>query len=591
MCSASNLWLLLSFAAATVLAGCTGSIENGATPDGLKPTVDKVADRPGSQPGAGSSADRPGDPGDPSAPGSDPSSPGSDPTCVERSPGESPIRRLSNAEYRNTIADLLEDEPLAERVSARFVSETESLGFRNSAKFLQINTVTAQHYMDAAEEIAKQVRAQPAAILPCTPAAAAEEAACAEQFIGDFGRKLYRRPLIDAELASYRAIYDSARAERDFATGVEWVAFAMLQSPHFLNRVELSDEPGSGELYARPSSYAMASRLSYLLWQSMPDQALFDAAEQDALSTDAEVAAQARRMLADPKAKRVYQFFAQWLDVDELPAMERDGEVYPDYDAALPGLLAEETRAFVDHVLWDGAGDLGTLLTAPYTFANAQLAEHYGLDGVSGDGFVQIDTPGRAGLLTLGGVVSVHDKPTRSSIVLRGLRVRTELLCQVVGAPPADIVVDLPEIAPGMPQSSRLEMHRAEPLCAGCHNLMDPLGVPFESFDALGRLRSEDEQGNAVETAGAISHTRTSNAPVADAIELSARLAESDEVRACFATQAFRFFYGREEGDDDRCSIEQLVSAFERSNYSIQELLVALTQTDAFLYRPTTVQP
>jgi hypothetical protein len=588
---ASNLWPLLSLAAASVLAACTGSIENGAVPDGVNPPGGKPSDRPGSQPGAGSSADRPGNPGNPLDPGDDPSSPGSDPACDERSPGESPIRRLSNAEYRNTIADLLDDEALADEVTTGFVSETESLGFRNSAKFLQVNTVTAQHYMDAAEAIAKQVRAQPAAVLSCAPPAAGAEATCAAQFIRDFGRKAYRRPLTDAEIAGYQAIYDKARADYDFAAGIEWLAFAMLQSPHFLNRVEFSDAPASGEPYARPSSYEMASRLSFLLWQSMPDAELFQLAEQDALVTDAEVAAQARRMLADPKAKRVYQFFEQWLDVDELPAMERDSELYPDYDPALPGLLAQETRAFVDHVLWEGGGELGTLLTAPYTFANATLAEHYGLSGVSGSAFARVDTPGRAGVLTLGGVVSVHDKPTRSSIVLRGLRVRTELLCQVVGAPPADIVVDLPEIAPGMPQSKRLEMHRAEPLCASCHNMMDPLGVPFESFDATGRLRTEDEHGNPVATAGAISHTETSDAPVADAIELSARLAESDEVRACFATQAFRFFYGREEGDADSCSIAQLIGAFERSNYSIQELLVALTQTDAFLYRPTSVQP
>ncbi|HMI89777.1 MAG TPA: DUF1592 domain-containing protein [Polyangiales bacterium] len=590
MRGASTFWLL----PIAVLAACTGSIENGTAPDGRNATGDKAGNRPGSQPGAGSSADRPGDPGDPSNPSDpsdDPSSPADDPACAERSPGESPIRRLSNAEYRNTIADLLDDEALADQVTGSFVSETESLGFRNSAKFLQVNTVTAQHYMDAAEEIAKQVRAKPASVLPCAPPAANAESSCAAQFIRDFGRKAYRRPLTDDEVASYQAIYDKARADYGFAAGIEWLAFALLQSPHFLNRVEFGAAPANGGAYARPSSYEMASRLSFLLWQSMPDEELFAAAEQDALVSDADVAAQARRMLADPKAKRVYQFFEQWLDVDELPAMERDLELYPDYDAALPELLAQETRAFVDHVLWEGDGELGTLLTAPYSFANATLAEHYGLSGVSGDDFVQVDTPGRAGVLTLGGVVSVHDKPTRSSIVLRGLRVRTELLCQVVGAPPADIVVDLPEIAPGMPQSKRLEMHRAEPLCAGCHNLMDPLGVPFESFDATGRLRTEDEQGNPVQTAGAISYTPSSDAKVADAIELSARLAESDEVRACFATQAFRFFYGREEGDADSCSIKQLVSAFEQSNYSIQELLVALTQTDAFLYRPAGVQP
>ena len=586
----------LCAASALLLIACTGTISGRG--DGFEPQ--QPGGKPGERPGApgghagsGSGSDDPASPND-----SDPTDGSGDPAaeadaCTVRDPGTAPIRRLSNAEYRNTIADLFGDAALADQVTSGFASETESLGFRNSAQFLQVNTVTAQNFMDAAETIAERVRMKPAMVSPCMPAAGATAAAqqtCAEQFIRELGRKLYRRPLASDEVAGYRALYDQARSANDFATGLEWVTFALLQSPHFLNRVEFAQD-AAGTAYARPSSYEMASRLSYLLWQSLPDDDLFAAAEQDALASDAEVAVQARRMLMDDKAKRVYQFFEQWLDVDELPAMERDPELYPAFDPGLPQLLAQEARAFVDHVLWEGDGDFATLLTAPYSFANATLAEHYGLSGVSGTAFSRVSTPGRAGVLTLGGVVSVHDKATRSSIVLRGLRVRTELLCQIVGAPPADIVVDLPEITPGQPQWARLEEHRAQPLCASCHEMMDPLGVPFESFDATGRLRSEDEQGNPVQTAGAITHTAASDTPVADAIQLSARLAESPEVRECFARQAFRFFYGRGEEDADACSVQQLVKAFAASDYSMRELLVALTQTDAFLYRPTAVQP
>ena len=590
-------------AAAALLIACSGTIRGGDDSwEQQQPGVERGggagdgSNAPGSKPGSGPGS---GDPASPNDDDDDPTTGEPDPAaeplvCTGHDPGEAPIRRLSNAEYRNTIADLFQDEALADQVTSGFVSETESLGFRNSAKFLQVNTVTAQSFMDAAEKLAERVRTSPAKFSPCMPAAGATAAVqqdCAQQFIRELGGKIYRRPLNSDEVASYRAIYDKAREQNDFASGLEWVTFALLQSPHFLNRVEFAPDTSGGAAYTRPSAYEMASRLSYLLWQSLPDEPLFSAAEQGALSGDAEIAAQARRMLTDPKAKRVYQFFEQWLDVDELPAMDRDADVYPGLDAKLPELLAQETRAFVDHVLWEDGGDFRALLTAPYSFVNAPLAEHYGLGGVSGAAFQRVDTPGRGGLLTLGGVVSVHDKPTRSSIVLRGLRVRTELLCQTVGAPPADIVVDLPEVAPGQPQAARLEQHRTQPLCASCHQLMDPLGVPFESFDAVGRLRTEDEQGNPVQTAGAISHTLSSNADVADAIALSARLAESAEVRECFARQAFRFFYGRGEEDADACSIQQLLTAFEASDYSIQELLVALTQTDAFLYRPSVVQP
>jgi len=578
---------LIITGALVTLAACQGQlVEAGGDGKG----------GPGS-PGSPGGPGGPGGPGSGGAPGGGPGDPGTDPgrgtasdACKTLNPGAAPVRRLSNTEYKNTLIDLFGDSALADQVTKGFISETESLGFRNSAKFLQVTNVIATGFMDAAEEIAKKVRATPSAYLPCTPTTGNEKA-CATQFIKEFGLKTYRRPLTDAEVASYEGIYDKGVMGRSFPVGIEWITFAMLQSPHFLNRVEFTPAPADGKTYARPASYEMASRLSFLLWQSMPDDALFEAAAQNKLSTDAEVAAQARRMLADPKAKRIYQFFQEWMDVDELPAMDRNTDVYPEYKDSLPDLLAQEAKAFVDDVIWNGAGDFKTLMTAPYSFVNAELATHYGLSGVTGTNFRRVDTPGRGGFLSLGGVVSVHDKATRSSIVLRGLRIRTEVLCQVVGAPPADIVVDLPEVAPGLPQAERLKQHRTQELCASCHDKMDPLGVPFENFDAMGRLRTEDEQGNPVTTAGAITFTQASDATVANANELSTKLAESKEVRECFSRQAFRFFYGRGEAAADNCSISQLNAAFEKSSFSIKELLVALTQTDAFLYRPTSVQP
>ncbi|HEY6555828.1 MAG TPA: DUF1592 domain-containing protein [Polyangiaceae bacterium] len=520
-------------------------------------------------------------------PGTDPGRQNAGLECKQLDPGEAPIRRLSNAEYRNTVADLIGKPALAEQLTAKFVSETESLGFRNNARFLQINSVVAQQYMDAAEEVAKTLRSD-RSLWPCTPAAG-NERACATQFIQDFGRKVYRRPLTSEEVQRYEGLYDKADQDYSFDAAIEWLAFTLLQSPHFLNRVEFGGPPAAGKTYTRPGSYEMASRLSYLLWQSMPDPTLFQAAEGGQLSTDAEIAEQARRMLQDPKAKRVYQFFEEWLDLDELPAMQRDSDTFAGYSSATPGLLAQEAKSFIEHVLWNEGGDFKQLFTAPYSFVNADLARHYGVSGVTGTGFQRVELPGRAGLLGLGGVLTVHDKPTRTSIVLRGLRVRTDLLCQTIGAPPADIVLDLPEVSAGVPQRQSLEEHRANPDCAACHDKIDPIGIVFENYDALGRLRTEDELGNPIDTRGEITHTRDANGPVANAIELSARLADSQEVRECLTRQTFRFFYGRGERTADACSLKQLNTAFEKSNYSIQDLLVALTQTDAFLYRPTTI--
>jgi hypothetical protein len=505
------------------------------------------------------------------------------PQCETLDPGDAPIRRLSNAEYQHTINDLLNNPTLAETVSSKFPPETESLGFRNNAKFLQIGAVQAKLFMDAAEELAKAA-ASDASLLPCSPASGAERD-CATQFIEEFGLKAYRRPLSPEEVSAYQAIYDKARATYSFEAGIEWITFTMLQSPHFLNRIELASPLPSGAAYTRPTAYEMASRLSYLIWQSMPDAELFDAAAQGKLGSAGEVAAQARRMLADPKAKRVYQFFEEWLDLDRLPTIERNTSVFPEYLPNSPALFAEETKTFIEHVLWKQNGDFQMLMTAPFSFLNSDLAQHYGVSGPAGSTFEQVSMPGRAGIMTQAGVLTVHDKPTRTSIVLRGLKVRTDFLCQTVGAPPADIVVDLPEITAGISQKERLAQHREDDLCASCHNKMDPLGLVFENFDALGKTRTVDELGNLIETAGEITYTRQSDGPVADATELAAALAASPEVRDCFTTQTFRFFYGRSEGKADACSLSQLSDAFEKSNHSISELLVALTQTDAFLYR------
>ena len=446
------------------------------------------------EPGGGSSSGTGAPPGVPIGgdDGSNPNRP-QGVECKTINPGESPVRRMSNAEYRNTISDLLGKATIADQVTEKFVSETESLGFRNNAQFLQVNSVVAQQYMDAAETIAAAVRTD-TSFLPCTPQAGNEKA-CATQFIREFGKKAYRRPLLDDEVAKYEKVYDDARKAYPFAAGVEWITFAMLQSPHFLNRVEFGGTAAAGATFARPTGYEMASRLSYLLWQSMPDAELFRAADADELSTDAQILAQARRMLADPKAHRVYQFFDEWLDTDRLPAMARDEQVFPTFNDTLPDLMAQETKAFVEAVLWNGNGSFKELMTAPYSYLNGALAQHYGVTGVTGTAFTKVAMQGRAGLLTQGGPISVHDKATRTSIVIRGLKVRTDYLCQTIGAPPADVVTDLPNIAPGLPQRDRLQQHRENALCASCHDKMDPIGIVLDSFDALGRARTTDEGG------------------------------------------------------------------------------------------------
>lgn len=507
------------------------------------------------------------------------------PFCQTPQPGASPLRRLSNYEYSNTLKDLFSGvsgvASTIDTVVATFPSEPESLGFRNNASFLTVGSLVAQKYLDAAEQISA-VAAQAPGLVSCDPAALGE-LECASDFIRTFGARAYRRPLTEAEVQSYEERFTAGSDGHTFKDGIEWVVFSMLQSPNVLYRVELG-QASTGDV-TEPTPYEMASRLSYLIWQSQPDAELTRAAAADELGTPEQVEAQVRRMLADPRADRLLEYFDQWLDIDLLSGMTRDPAVYPDLVPRLPGLLQEETRTFVKSLFSSPSGSFDELFTAEYSFVNGALARHYGVDGVSGDGFVRVDMPGRSGVLTQG-MMLTHDKATRTSIVRRGLKVRTDLLCAIVPAPPNDVKLDLEGLGEGLSQRERLELHRSEPSCAGCHAMMDPLGVVFESFDAVGRARTTDEEGRPVATSSDISLTRDADGPVANAAELGQRLAQSEQARACYVLQNFRFSHGRDETDADRCSMAALSVAFKESGYSLSELVVALTQTDAFRYRP-----
>jgi hypothetical protein len=502
--------------------------------------------------------------------------------CQKPAPGAAPLRRLSNAEYRNTVSDLLASVPgigaAVGTATKDFVEEAESLGFRNNTDFLGVSSLVAQGYMDAAEQLAPLV-AQTDALLGC----ATQDAACAKTFVENFGKRAFRRALTPEEVARYTAVYDTAQSKGyGFKTGVEWIVFSMLQSTQFLYRVELGAAKGTD--YA-PSQYEIANRLSYLIWQSMPDQLLFDAADRGELADKKQIEGQARRLLKDAKASRLLEYFDQWLDTDRLGIFDRDPNFYPGLPANLPQLFQNETHAYVSYLLQSPTGSLGELLSGQYSFLNADLAKHYGVTGPTGAAYERVEMPGRSGVLTQGMLLS-HDKPTRTSIVRRGLKVRLDMLCNKVPSPPNNVQLNLEGLGSGLTQRQRLEKHRTDPSCAGCHTLMDPIGVVFEGFDAVGRQRVNDENGAPVDTTSEIAATRDVNGPVANASALGQALATSQEVRDCYVTQSFRFFYGRDYTAADQCSMAQLFISFRDSKQSLSELIVALSQTDQFLYRP-----
>jgi hypothetical protein len=503
--------------------------------------------------------------------------------AAEPTPAVAPVRRLSHVELENTITDVLGLGATARAVAASLAGDPISLGFRNSSAFLDVKPVLAQQYMDGAERIATEYLAK-AGVVPCDPAKTGETA-CATTFINAVGRRLYRRSLTAAETARYVAVYTKGRTY-DFKTGLTWVVFTLLQSPQFLYRWEL--DTGVEGSVRHVTGLELASRLASFLWHSAPDDALLDAAEQGRLETNADLDREVSRMLTDPRTRRVSSFFEEWLDLDELDGFTRDKAIYPNLNANLPTLFKGEGSAFVNSVVFDGDHRFSTLMTAPYTMVNAPLAAHYGLTGVTGEAFQRVTLPaGRAGLFMLGGVLSVHDKENRTSIVKRGLRVRTQLLCQTVSAPPPN-VPGFTTVDQSQTQADRLAQHRTNPACAGCHTLMDPLGSPFESVDAVGRSRTKDENGFTLATTGELRFTKSSDSLVTDGADLLAKISTSDEAQDCFLVQMYRYGNGRQETTLDACSLSQLRTRFRQTGGDVTDMLKSFTQLDDFLYRRVT---
>jgi hypothetical protein len=552
---------------ALFLAGCTGSIAPGDRPS------------PGDR---GGPAPMPGDPR-PAPVGSTAMTPDrASAACKAIDPGPSPLRRLSRAEYDNTVRDLLGDQSAPAR---SFPADERSLGFDNSAEARSVSALLADRYVSAAETLAKGAVAKLSTILPCDPQKAGEMV-CLGKFLDTFARRAWRRPLEAEERQNLQRAFMEGRGA-SFGDGIQSVIQVLLLSPQFLYRFE-QGVPVPGSKYAKLTPWELASRLSYLLWGSMPDDALLTAAESGHLATATDVLEQARRMLADPRAAATLAGFSdQWLRLEELADLDKEAMVFPNFKNELREPLRLETQKLIEEVVWKGDGKLSTLLTAPYTFMNGPLAQYYGAKGPSGDAFVKVpvDPTRQIGLLGHAGLLAVLGVPDTglTSLVYRGAFVRERLLCEKLPDPPANAAAMNPPFTDQTTAREWSEARQAITLCGSCHQQMDPIGFGLEHFDAVGLWRDQD-RGKAIDTHGRIEGTDIAG-PFDGEIELSRKLAGSQQVHDCLAVQWFRYGYGREETGRDTCTTETLKRVFKSSGGSVRELLLALTQTDAFLYR------
>jgi hypothetical protein len=545
----------LSLVLAASLAGCVGAVGDG---------------RPSSASGGRPDPSSPFTP-DPSNP-NQPSvtAPAPQPTmCKAEQIGLSPLRRLTRPEYDNSIRDLVGSDLSL----AKDFSEDEMAGNFPSNYFTPITESQYTQYATAAAMAASKLVENLAQVLPCS-ANLGNEAACSSQFIRQFGRRAYRRPLDDGEVGRYQALFKVGRDNGDFRNGIALVAEGMLESPHFLYMVE-----GPGPL----TQHQLAARLSYFLWKAPPDAHLANLADTAGLSSPESLREEAKRMLADPRSQQMIDdFHFRWLALDDLTSLVKDSTKYPEWEALHPA-LREELKRFTGYVMGEGDGKLETLLTAPFTIGNADLAKLYGAKGGGSDWQkLDLDPTQRSGVLTQAAFLATQGHEN-SAPIFRGIAIREQILCVDLPPPPPGADQLAPPPSPTRTTRDRLSEHRKNPECASCHSLMDTLGYGFESFDDIGRYRTT-ENSIKVDDNGELIGTDSDGA-FKGPIEITRRLAKSPQVQKCVTKQWFRYALGRAETELDQCTLDAVFQRFQKSEFRLPELLLALVESDGFRIR------
>jgi hypothetical protein len=471
--------------------------------------------------------------------------------------------------------------------SASFETDLAQDGFTNNSAAQNVSPTLAEQYMVAAEAISEAATLNLTELLGCDPVAMGE-AACIQQFITTFGKRAWRRPLSAEETARLSQVFATARAEFDVKESVQLLIQVFLQSPQFVYLLEPNPAGvAPGEMNPL-GPWQVATRLSYFLLGSMPDTALYQAAEAGALSTAEGVTAEAKRLLSRPRAReRIGLFFEEWLRLRNIERMQKDATMFPNYSLAVAPLMLEQIRRFTQSIILDDNGTVTDLLTASYSFVSPELSSMYGVTlpaGTANGQFVRVDfDPGqRSGLLTHVAVLAKLAHINQTDPVHRGKFVQTGLLCGAIPPPPTGLVISIPPVAPGTTTRERFRIHQENPTCAGCHVFMDPIGLGFERYDALGQWRDTDN-GLPIDATGEVIGSDVAG-PFDGAVQLSQKLAQSEQVMDCMARTWLRFALGRSDLDADAGAVAVAGGKFKESGFVMKELLVALTGTNTFRY-------
>jgi hypothetical protein len=506
--------------------------------------------------------------GDPAAPALDPAATPSRCTASEVTALASPrrLRRLADRELAAVTSDIL-GAPIAPASTADLIGDPQVDGWETDARAFVVSGPKLDGYLAVAADLAPAI----ARTAACLPAEAARH--CAARFARTIATRAFGRPPSDGELVDLLAVFDTGVTTESAAAGFRLVAQAILLAPSTLYRTEIG-VPGPGA-EAKLTEWELASQLSFLFSGSRPDDVLLAAAERGELSDPKNAVAQARRLLAMPRARvQVQHLVEEWLELGKLDATRRS-KAFPQLTPAVLAAMQEELRRFVDHVVFEGSGTFDALLGSIPSPPAAVLAPIYAADREP-----------RRGALSLPAFLTGHSSYDATNPVDRGLFVRTRLLCQEIGAPPAAAFA-MPVVAgadDGTTTRQKFAQHGTDALCSGCHSQMDPIGFGLEGFDAIGRSRTS-EHGLPVDDSGFLTNADVTG-PFRGPAQLAALVAQSEDARTCFVAQVMRFAEG--SSPEALCEVRPLKEQFMTSGRRVTDLLLAYVARREFYVRRET---
>jgi len=493
------------------------------------------------------------------------------------------MRRLLAKQYQNSIGSLLGP---AAALAAKPPPDISTKGFESigATEVTPSDNALGQYEVSAravAEVVVSDISQVPGRI-GCTPTGP-EDVACFETFVRSFGRRAFRRPLTTDEVTRYVNLTAAIAARhRNAYAGVSYAISAFLQSPNFLYQVEVGERDPDEGSRRRLTGYEMATRMSFFLLDTTPDDAMLDAAEAGQLVAPQSIRASAEELVDRSEAKAALDnFYEERFKLRDITSLTKDPAKFPAFSVELAEAMRQESLLLLRDVVWTNDADYRDLFTSPYAFVDANLATLYGTPPVTSGGFEKRMLPEtRRGVFGQAGFLSIEAHPTSTSPTRRGRFVSERMLCIEVPPPPPEIVTELPMPIPGMPMTmrQRLAQHAGFEQCAGCHVRMDGIGLSLENFDAIGAFRTNDE-GLPIDASGEIFEVGTFTGLTG----LSTLVRDMPELHRCWVRSLYRHATGHVESEGDELALLKVDETFEAS-YRLKQLLVEIVASDSFRF-------